>query len=146
MKILKEVLQRTFVSIGISFLIFFLIGVFFDLKGGGVFTLTGYGFTQMTLACIVCGIAFGIPTLLYESEKISGVLASVVHLGIGFSVYFIAAALVGWLPMNLGPGILIAVIAGILLLGFLIWFLFLVYHRALAEKMNEALKNRKIQK
>lgn len=146
MNIVKETIQRTFVSIGISFLIFLLIGIFFDLKSGGVFTLTGYGFTKMTLACVACGIAFGVPTLLYESEKISGILASLIHLGIGFSVYFIAAALVGWLPVELGPGVLIAVIAGILLIGCLVWFLFMAYHRALAGKMNEALKTRKIQK
>ena len=91
MKNFKVVMKRAFISIAMSFIIFIVIGIIFDMKDGGNFTLTDYGFTKMALACVVTGLGFGVPTILYNSERISQTLASVIHLGIGFTIYFAAA-------------------------------------------------------
>ena len=81
MKTFKEVMKRAFISIAMSFIIFIVIGIMFDIKDGGNFTLTDYGFTKMALACVVTGLGFGVPTLLYNSERLSQTLAAVIHLG-----------------------------------------------------------------
>ena len=102
MKTIKKVISSALISVGVSLAIFTLVGMIFDLRGGGTFTLEGYGFTKMVLACIVTGLGFGVPSVLYSSEKLSPVLATVLHLGIGMAVYFTAASLVGWIPFEAG--------------------------------------------
>ena len=74
MKTFKVVAKRAFVSIAMSLFIFIAIGMYFDIKESGTFTLTDYGFTKMVLACIVSGLGFGVPTILYNSEKICDLL------------------------------------------------------------------------
>ena len=90
MKIFKQIVHRALISIAMSFAIFIIIGIVFDIKDGGDFTLTGYGFTKMALACLITGLGFGVPTILYNSEKFSPIIASFIHLGIGFAIYFAA--------------------------------------------------------
>ena len=140
MKTFKEVMKRAFISIAMSFIIFIVIGIMFDIKDGGNFTLTDYGFTKMALACVVTGLGFGVPTLLYNSERRSQTLAAVIHLGIGFTIYFAAASFVGWIPVERGIKACVITVVSVVLIGLIIWLCFMKYNRDLAEKMNKALK------
>ena len=140
MKTFKEVMKRAFISIAMSFIIFIVIGIIFDIKDGGNFTLTDYGFTKMVLACIVTGLGFGVPTLLYNSERRSQTLAAVIHLGIGFTIYFAAASFVGWIPVERGIKACVITVVSVVLIGLIIWLCFMKYNRDLADKMNKALK------
>lgn len=140
MKTFKEVMKRAFISIAMSFIIFIVIGIMFDIKDGGNFTLTDYGFTKMALACVVTGLGFGVPTLLYNSERLSQTLAAVIHLGIGFTIYFAAASFVGWIPVERGIKACVITVVSVVLIGLIIWLCFMKYNRDLAEKMNKALK------
>lgn len=143
MKVLKEVLKSIFVSVALSFIIFVIVGIVFDILNGGTFTLKGYGFTKMAFACVLTGLGFGVPTLLYNSERISWPLASVIHLGIGFTIYFVAASFVGWIPVERGVTACIITIAGVIVIGVVIWLCFMRYYRNLADKMNQALEKHK---
>ncbi|MBO6166162.1 MAG: DUF3021 domain-containing protein [Eubacterium sp.] len=143
MKNFKVVMKRAFISIAMSFIIFIVIGIIFDMKDGGNFTLTDYGFTKMALACVVTGLGFGVPTILYNSERISQTLASVIHLGIGFTIYFAAASFVGWIPVERGIKACVITVVSVVIIGLIIWVCFMKYNKDLAEKMNKALKNDK---
>ena len=136
MKALKEVLKSIFVSVALSFIIFVIVGIVFDLWNGGTFT-------KMALACVLTGLGFGVPTLLYNSERISRPLASVIHLGIGFTIYFVAASFVGWIPVKRGVTACIITIAGVIVIGVVIWLCFMRYYKNLADKMNQALEKHK---
>ena len=139
MKMFKEIMKRVFISIAMSFVIFIVIGIMFDIKDGGNFTLTDYGFTKMALACVVTGLGFGVPTLLYNSDRISPTLASLVHLGIGFAIYFAAASFVGWIPVERGITACVITVVSVIVIGLIIWICFMKYNKNLAEKMNKAI-------
>ena len=139
MKLFKEIIKRVFISIAMSFIIFIAIGIIFDIKDGGNFTLTDYGFTKMTLACVVSGLGFGVPTLLYNSDRISPTIASVLHLGIGFTIYFAAASSVGWITAERGIKACVITVVSVIVIGLIIWVCFMKYNKNLAEKMNKAL-------
>ena len=141
MKTFNEIVKSVFVSMAVSFSIFIAVGIVFDIKDGGIFTLTDYGFTKMALACVLTGLGFGVPTLLYDSERISKIHASVIHFGIGFTIYFVAASFVGWIPVESGVTACIITIAGTIVIGVVIWICFMKYNKKLAARMNKVLEN-----
>ena len=143
MKMFKDMVGKALISIGMSLTIFAIVGIVFDINGAGTFTLDNYGFTKMIIACVLTGMAFGVPTVLYSSEKLPMALASVIHLGIGFTVYFGAASWVGWMPVEAGRKACIGFAAGMIVLGMLIWFCFMKYNKNLAARMNKALAENK---
>jgi hypothetical protein len=142
MKILKDIIKSTVISILTSTFIFVIVGLVFDQVGKGTFSLTDYKFTKMVIACIITGLGFGVPTFLYNLDNIPMPLASVIHLGIGFTIYFIAASRVGWIPREAGTIASVSTIAGVIVVGMIIWICFLKYNKDLADKMNKALDNK----
>jgi len=143
MKIFKDIAKSAVISIMMSMCIFVIIGMIFDQIGDGTFALDNYKFSKMVLACVVTGLGFGVPTFLYSMENIPTFLASIIHLGIGFTVYFIVAANVGWIPTEAGITASIVTIVGVLLIGIIIWGCFLKYNKNLADKMNKAISEMK---
>ncbi len=142
MKIVKDILKSAAISILISLCIFVIVGMVFDQKGNGTFKLENYQFTKMVLACVVTGLGFGVPTFLYSLDNIPMFLASIIHLGIGFTIYFIVAANVGWIPTSAGITASIITVVGMIFIGMIIWVCFMKYNKNLADKMNKALANR----
>ena len=95
---LKDILKSSLISMMMSFTIFVIVGMIFDLTGGGTFHMENHGFTKMAFACMITGLGFGVPSVLYSMEQLPMPLATVLHLGTGFAIYFIAATYVGWIP------------------------------------------------
>ena len=142
MKMGKEMLRSTVISIMMSATIFVIIGMVFDVIGKGSFSMEDYGFTKMVLACVATGIGFGVPSVLYHVEKLPMPLAAVLHLGIGLTIYFFAAFQVGWIPVAAGKVACICSVAGMVALTVIIWLGFMKYYKDLAEKMNQALREK----
>ena len=140
---IKDIVKSALISIMISMCIFVVVGMIFDQIGNGNFALTDYRFTKMVMACIVTGLGFGVPTFLYAMEQLPKIFASVIHLGIGFTLYFIAAALVGWIPTSAGLMASLLSIIGMIIVGVIIWICFMHYNRNLADKINKALEDRR---
>ncbi|SEQ97862.1 Protein of unknown function [Lachnospiraceae bacterium NE2001] len=140
MKILKDIIKSTLISILVSTFIFVIVGLIFDQVGGGTFALDNYRFTKMVAACVVTGLGFGVPTFLYNMENIPMPLASVIHLGVGFTVYFFAASRVGWIPKQAGTVASVCTIVGVIVVGLIIWACFLKYNKNLSDRMNKALE------
>lgn len=141
--IIKEMIKSTVISILVSTFIFVIVGVVFDQMGHGKFVLENYGFTKMVLACVVTGLGFGAPTFLYRMDNVPVPFASVIHLGIGFTLYFIVASRVGWIPSKAGFAASLITIVGVIIVGIIIWICFMKYNKSLAEKMNKAIELKK---
>ena len=139
-----DMMRSTAIGIGLSMVIFCLSGVVFDIGYGGHFSLDNYMFTKMVVGCIIIGIGFGAPTVVYRNENLPMPVRVIIHMGIGCAVYTPVAFAVGWMggAASIGQGILSAIIH--LGVAFGIWFLFMRYYRREAEKMNEKIQEMKI--
>jgi len=139
-KIRKELLKSTAISIGIAMTIFCVAGSVFDLMYKGNFSLDHYRFTKMVVGCLLTGLGFGVPSVIYENESLPLPIRVVIHMGTGCIVYTIVAFAVGWMGASdtLWQGILIA--ASQFGIAFLIWFLFMRHYRNEAKEMNERIQ------
>ena len=136
----KDLLKSTVISIGMAMTIFCLSGVVFDIQNKGLFSLDQYRFTKMIAGCVLVGLGFGIPSIVYSKDRLPMLIRVIIHMGIGCAVYTVVAHAVGWMggASSLGKGLLIAAIQ--LAPAFLIWFLFMRYNRAEARKMNDRIQ------
>ena len=142
-KVVKDLLKSTVISIGMALTIFSIVGVFFDIWNGGNFSLDGYQFTKMVVGSALVGIGFGVPTIVYNSDKLPQPIKVVIHMGIGCVIYTVVAYAVGWFggAATLAQGIVIAAIQ--LVVAFIIWFCFMCFYRKEAKRMNEKIQSMK---
>lgn len=136
----KDLLKSVFISIGMAMAIFCLVGLVFDIGYHGNFSLEHYRFTKMVVGCVIIGLGFGVPTIVYRKDNLPMPVRVLIHMGIGCVVYTVVAHAVGWISgvSSPGQGILIAVIQ--LAVAFLIWVLFMRYYRAEAKQMNDKIQ------
>ena len=137
---IRDLLKSTVISIGMAMAIFCFVGITFDVRYGGYFSLENYQFTKMVVGCLIIGLGFGVPTIVYQNEKLPMPIRVIIHMGIGCIVYTIVAYAVEWMggAATIGQGILIAAIQ--LGVAFIIWFFFMKYYRAEAKKMNDRIQ------
>ena len=137
---MKKILKSIIISIGIAMTIFCFVGVIFDIIYEGNFSLENYQFTKMVIACVVIGLGFGIPSIVYESDKLPFPLKVVIHMGIGITVYTAAAYFAGWFTqsVSLPQGIGIIVIQ--FMFVFIIWLGFMKHYANEAREMNEKIQ------
>ena len=139
----KDLLKSIVISIGMALSIFSFVCVIFDIGYGGNFSLENYRLTKMVIGCIIVGLGFGVPSLVYRSETLPMPVKILVHMGIGCVVYTIVGFAVGWIggSATLGQGIAIAAIQ--LIVAFIIWFCFMRFYRSEAKKMNDRIQQMK---
>ena len=140
---LKDILKSTVISIGMSLTIFSLVCIVFDIEYGGTFSLEGYRMTKMIIGCVIIGLGFGIPTIVYKNDSLPMPVRVLIHMGIGCVIYTIVAYAVGWIggSASLGQGIAIAAIQ--LAIAFIIWFCFMRFYRSEAKRMNDKIQQMK---
>jgi hypothetical protein len=136
----KDLLRSTAISIGMAMTIFCLAGIVFDIGSGGNFSLDHYRFTKMVAGCVLTGLGFGVPAVVYRNERLPMPVRVIIHMGTGCAVYTVTACAVGWIggAATVGQGVIIALVQ--LAVAFVIWFLFMRYYRAEAEKMNDKIQ------
>ena len=139
----KDIMRSVAISIGMEMTIFCIVGVIFDFMYKGQFSLDNYRFTKMILGCLIVGLGFGVPTVVYRKENLPMPVRVLIHMGIGCVVYTLVAYAVGWIggSATIRQGIIIAAIQ--LAVAFVIWFLFMRYYRAEAKKMNDRIQEMK---
>ena len=139
-KIIKDLVKSTVISIGMALTIFCLAGIVFDIIYGGNFSLEGYSFTKMVAGSAIVGLGFGVPTVVYNSDKLPQPIKVVIHMGIGCVIYTVVAYAVGWFggSATIAHGLIVAAIQ--LVVAFVIWFCFMRYYKKEAEKMNEKIQ------
>ena len=136
----RDLLRSTAISIGMAMTIFCLAGIVFDIGSKGNFSLDHYRFTKMVAGCVLTGLGFGVPAIVYRKESLPMPVRVIIHMGTGCVVYTVTAYAVGWIggAATIGQGIMIALVQ--LAVAFVIWFLFLRYYRAEAKKMNDKIQ------
>lgn len=139
----KDLLRSTVISIGMAMAIFCLVGIVFDIGHEGNFSLDNYRFTKMVIGCVLIGLGFGVPTIVYRKDNLPMPIRVIIHMGIGCAVYTIVAYAVGWIggSASIGQGLIIAAIQ--LAVAFIIWFFFMRYYRAKAKEMNDKIQEMK---
>ena len=140
---MKDLVKSTVISIGMAMAIFCLVGIVFDIGYKGNFSLDNYRFTKMVVGCVLIGLGFGVPTIVYRKDGIPMPIRVIIHMGIGCVVYTIVDYAVGWIggSATISQGIIIAAIQ--LGVAFIIWFLFMRYYRKEAKKMNDRIQEMK---
>ena len=140
---MKDLVKSTVISIGMAMAIFCLVGIVFDIGYKGNFSLDNYRFTKMVVGCVLIGLGFGVPTIVYRKDSIPMPIRVIIHMGIGCVVYTIVAYAVGWIggSATISQGIIIAAIQ--LGVAFISWFLFMRYYRKEAKKMNDRIQEMK---
>ena len=139
----KDIMKSVAISIGMAMTIFCIVGVIFDCMYKGQFSLENYRFTKMVLGCLIVGLGFGVPTVVYRNENLPMPVRVLIHMGIGCVVYTIVAFAVGWIggTKNIGVGLLIGAVQ--LAVAFVIWYLFNRHYRGEAKRMNDRLQEMK---
>ena len=139
----KDMLKSTVISICVAMALFCLSGIAFDIRDGGNFTLENYQFTKMVIGCLIIGLGFGIPTIVYQNEKLPVPIRVIIHMGTGCIIYTIVAYAVGW--MGGSGNILKVMVAAVvqLTVAFIIWYLFMRYYRREAKRMNDRIQEMK---
>ncbi|MCH5255401.1 MAG: DUF3021 domain-containing protein [Lachnospiraceae bacterium] len=140
---IKDLAKNTIISIGMATAIFCFAGVVFDIIYMGAFHLENYQFTKMVIGCLIVGLGFGIPSIIYSKDSLPMPIRVLIHMGIGCIVYTLVAYSVGWLGNISGIGQGILVVALQLGIAFIIWFLFLKYYRKEAKKLNDKIQSMK---
>ena len=139
----RDLLRSTAISIGMAMTIFCLAGIVFDIGSKGNFSLDHYRFTKMVAGCVLTGLGFGVPAIVYRKESLPLPVRVIIHMGTGCVVYTFTAYAVGWIggAATIRQGIMIALVQ--LAVAFVIWFLFLRYYRAEAKKLNDKIQEMK---
>ncbi len=139
-EVIKDLAKSTMIGIGIAMVIFCIEGISFDIRYNGNFSLENYQFTKMVIGCVLVGMGFGIPSIVYRKDNIPMPVRVLIHMGTGCVVYTMVAYAVGWIgrASSISHGIFAAAIQfGI---AFIIWFLFMRYYRAEAKKLNDKIQ------
>ena len=138
-----DILKSTVISIGMAMAIFCFVGIVFDIGYKGNFSLDNYRFTKMVVGCVLIGLGFGVPSIVYKKDNLPMPIRVIIHMGIGCVVYTVVAYAVGWIgsSASIGQGIIIAAIQ--LFVAFIIWFLFMRYYRNEAKKINDKIQEMK---
>lgn len=133
----QTLLFNIFVSMGIAAMMFIIVGVIIDCIFHGNMEMKNYAFSKMAIATVVIGLGFGIPAVVYDNEKLSLFTQTIIHMGTGCIVMTVTAYLVGWIPMNHGPLLMIAILLEEIAVAFGIWFLFYLKQKRLVKQMNQ---------
>ena len=133
----QTLLFNIFVSMGIAAMMFIIVGVIIDCIFHGNMEMKNYAFSKMAIATVVIGLGFGIPAVVYDNEKLSLFTQTIIHMGTGCIVMTVTAYLVGWIPMNHGPLLMIAILVEEIAVAFGIWYLFYLQQKRLVTQMNQ---------
>lgn len=137
---MKEIFKSSVISIGMAMAIFCIVGITFDVKFGGNFSLDNYQFTKMVIGCVIVGLGFGIPSIVYNNERLPMPIKVLIHMGIGCVIYTITAYNVGWLGNTSSALHSIVIVLIQLAVAFIIWVFFMLFYRNEAKRMNDKLQ------
>ena len=98
-------------------------------------------FIRQSLGSMLVGIAFTVPSLIYQVERLNMVIKTLIHMVIGFAVYLPVAFSMGWIPTNYGLGMVALSFCIAFAFAFIIWLFFYLHSCKEARKLNEKLEN-----
>ena len=135
--------QRTKTTVAISSFLFLLSFLISDLNMGGAYSASGYTVTKMAFGSLGIGLGFGLPCIIYTSERLSRAVQISVHMVIGCTVMLAIAFLVGWIPTDKGLLPFLLATSTMLLTALVIAVLTYRRQKKLAERINRELEQRR---
>ena len=135
--------QRTKTTVAISSFLFLLSSLIADLNMGGVSSASGYAVTKMALGSLGIGLGFGLPCVIYTSERLSRPVQISIHMVTGCAVMLTIAFLLGWIPTEQGLLPALVTIGSMLLTAFVILLLSYRRQKKLAARINRELELRR---
>lgn len=108
-----------------------------------IFTLSAIVFADndtkvMAIGSIAIGLAFGISSLIHDSERFSLLTKTLIQLFAGITTFFTVAYFCEWFPFTPGP--LITAIIIFLVIFFIIWFIMYLVEKKRTDLINEKIK------
>lgn len=132
---IKEVIKRIMSGIAAGGLATFIVVTVFMLKDD-VISATILWFNM--LGGFGIGIYSAVSSLIFESESWSRLKQLCIHFPMSFSVYFLIAVPLDWVPFTIWTVILVLV--ALILYYSLFWLGFWIYAKKQAAKLNDELK------
>ena len=108
--------------------------------GDDFLALNAKQFIKQAIGSMIVGIGFTVPCLIYNANRLSRVLQTLIHMGIGFAVYLPIASYLGWLPTDYGVGMLVLSLVIAVVFYFVIWLFYYLHNRKEAARLNEKLQ------
>lgn len=134
---MKATLKNILIGIGLGGALFAISGIVFDVIYSGNFQLSNWLYTKMAIGSMLVGVGFSVPSAIYNNDKLSLGIQTLIHMGIGCTVLLIVAFQVGWISLAAGWTACVLAVLGELLVAFLIWLAFAFYYKRMAKRMND---------
>lgn len=139
---MKKIMLYILRGIGMGCAFFTLSGIICDIIFKGSFSLDHWDYTKMAIGSMITGIAFYVPALVYQNEKLSKGLQVFIHMGIGLLTYLGVGCYVGWIPLQAGAWAIAGAILSAIIISIFIWFGFYIYYKQEAKRINAKIKER----
>lgn len=122
---------------------FFVIMCLSFFAGGGedLLMLIFKDFARQSIGAMVVGIACGGTAIVYQFERPSAVLKTIIHFCVGMGVFYPTAVYLGWIPFY--PDRLILTVLQFIsscVIFMIIWFCFFLFNRNEAKRINKRLR------
>ena len=139
-----EIIKRIIEGIVIGCTIFTIIGIIFCLVNGTdtAFGDPDYGFVKMAICSMIVGLGFSLPTFIYDDQKITKPLQTLIHLSIGFIIFGLVAFYAKWVPIESGIKEIVVFIILSILSTLAIWYCFYLYYKNEARKINDDIRKK----
>lgn len=139
---IKLVIKYLFygISWGCTFLVMFCLA-FYIMGAKDIFSQILDNFINQAIGAIIVGIACGSTAIIYEFERLSYMVKTLIHFIIGMGVFYPVALYLHWIPFY--PERILYTATQFLLscgLFMLIWLCFYFYHRKEAKEINDRLR------
>lgn len=132
-----------YILAGISFgCTFFVIMCLSFFIGGGEDILAAIykDFARQSIGAMIVGIACGGTPVIYQFERPSMFLKTLIHFCVGMGVFYPVSIYLGWIPVF--PNRIISALQFLCSCGIfmLIWFFFYLFNRNEAKRINKRLR------
>ncbi|MCD5436982.1 DUF3021 domain-containing protein [Lactobacillus delbrueckii subsp. lactis] len=139
----KNILVSSLIGIGIAAVSSCLVSLLLLANGAGSLTMTVAEYTQMLAGIILVGLGFGLPSIVYQNDKLAPAYQVLIHMGTGCLVMTLVSFWTGWIPVKAGFWPAFLTIAGEIAVSFIVWLIFYQQEKKLAQKMNNRIKQLK---
>lgn len=139
---IKRVLSSVGVGIALGCLLFTVTCmILFFIGGAPILEPIVNNYIWQGLGSMLVGIAFSVPSLVYDSDNLSLWKKVAIHMGIGFAVYFPLAFYFKWIPTDQGLRNIILYVILAITISFGIWAGFYFNTKSQAKRINEKLRD-----
>lgn len=104
-------------------------------------TISQQEFINYVICSAVVGLGFSVPTVVYDSERLSQPIKIFIHLGIAFAIYIPISLIAGWIPINQGFITMAISFVLMIIISFIVYLGFYFYYKKEANKMNQKIQS-----